>query len=597
MPFKKLSEINADDIDSNHFIQSTLLWTQKPHVVNRRLLAAVQKFTQVLSLPKNWPELILDKHNKFSNDIKRYLEHKNKEKKFEYDIKNCLFDAPQLEDEIHQIKVTIYIRYSMLKNPVKTFAIYDAVLNDDVNKISLTAVLLKEDINRVLSVENDSIFYIQHGIGGKMELYISDNNNGNSSSTINNVYNSFWLETILLKKIRNWSTIEGLNVNQTSLKEVDITLYNDIYQKLKQDYGLPIAKTWTECTDPQKYVFEDVAIAAYLICLWKEDKTSKFVDLGCGNGLLVYILNSEGYEGYGIDLQSRNIWDRFRPKADLREYAMEPSTAIFMDTNWIIGNHSDELTPWIPVIACKSKCSFFLLPCCAFDFFSRYQRQGKERESVYEDYTKYLVKLSTNCGFDAKVDVLRIPSTKRTCLIGRKCTSMDYSAIYEKINDFIECRRELSMEKEFTARKEIKGPNLERKTKESIAKTIFDKLLKIEPENYVDFPSKQNWICGGELDLKDCVSLFDTGLLNKLKSQGGGLASVLKSFTQTFSVIKGKVRLKLPTSHNHNESKKKRKKVELKKKLCWFHCHHPNNCPLKTEDCPYAHGSEDLLNQ
>ena len=25
---------------------------------------------------------------------------------------------------------------------------------------------------------------------------------------------------------------------------------------------------WPECTDPQKYVFEDVAIAAYILCLW-----------------------------------------------------------------------------------------------------------------------------------------------------------------------------------------------------------------------------------------------------------------------------------------------------------------------------------------
>ena len=34
--------------------------------------------------------------------------------------------------------------------------------------------------------------------------------------------------------------------------------------------------------------------------LWFREQT--FVDLGCGNGFLVHILTSEGYRGYGIDL-------------------------------------------------------------------------------------------------------------------------------------------------------------------------------------------------------------------------------------------------------------------------------------------------------
>ena len=48
-------------------------------------------------------------------------------------------------------------------------------------------------------------------------------------------------------------------------------------------------------------MYEDVAIATYLLVLWeleREEKNLKslqsFVDLGCGNGLLVHILNSEG---------------------------------------------------------------------------------------------------------------------------------------------------------------------------------------------------------------------------------------------------------------------------------------------------------------
>ena len=58
---------------------------------------------------------------------------------------------------------------------------------------------------------------------------------------------------------------------------------------------------WPENTDPLKFVYEDVAIATYLIVLWERERAEKgldglqsFVDLGCGNGLLVHILNSEG---------------------------------------------------------------------------------------------------------------------------------------------------------------------------------------------------------------------------------------------------------------------------------------------------------------
>ena len=79
-------------------------------------------------------------------------------------------------------------------------------------------------------------------------------------------------------------------------------------------------KDWEESTDPEKFVHEDVAIATYLILLWEEEMEAcqrstkpRFLDLGCGNGLLVYILNCEGYPGTGLDLRKRKIWDKFEP--------------------------------------------------------------------------------------------------------------------------------------------------------------------------------------------------------------------------------------------------------------------------------------------
>ena len=71
---------------------------------------------------------------------------------------------------------------------------------------------------------------------------------------------------------------------------------------------------WTEVTDPKKFVYEDIAIAAYLICVWERSSPGEkpnFVDLGCGNGLLVHILSEEGYPGYGVDVKRRKIWDTY----------------------------------------------------------------------------------------------------------------------------------------------------------------------------------------------------------------------------------------------------------------------------------------------
>jgi hypothetical protein len=63
-------------------------------------------------------------------------------------------------------------------------------------------------------------------------------------------------------------------------------------------------------TDPQKHVFEDIAIATFLICLWRQSEGPKprFVDLGCGNGFLVHLLAMEGFHGYGFDIAKRKIW-------------------------------------------------------------------------------------------------------------------------------------------------------------------------------------------------------------------------------------------------------------------------------------------------
>lgn len=175
----------------------------------------------------------------------------------------------------------------------------------------------------------------------------------------------------------------------------------DTYTRLKETYAKPIIEKWVEATDPSKHVFEDLGIAAFLIELWKDmyqrDKTKfpGFVDIGCGNGLLVYILLSEGYEGWGFDIRKRKTWDalpqdvvagRLREKtcvphvltAALDEQQQHPlGSSEEADPNvfdgslpggtFIISNHADELTAWTPLLAYMSSCPFIAIPCCSHD--------------------------------------------------------------------------------------------------------------------------------------------------------------------------------------------------------------------------------------
>lgn len=78
---------------------------------------------------------------------------------------------------------------------------------------------------------------------------------------------------------------------------------------------------WPECTDASKFVYEDLAITAYLLLLWELNESKEkqtFVDLGCGNGLLVYILTKEGHSGVGLDVRKRNIWSMYPPDVILK---------------------------------------------------------------------------------------------------------------------------------------------------------------------------------------------------------------------------------------------------------------------------------------
>ncbi|KAI8333397.1 hypothetical protein BC941DRAFT_434601 [Chlamydoabsidia padenii] len=207
-------------------------------------------------------------------------------------------------------------------------------------------------------------------------------------------------------------------------------VYLNKYQEIKTKYAGHLVRTWTEKTDPKKFVYEDIAIASYLICIWllEEEATKRkptFVDLGCGNGLLTYLLKKEGYQGYGVDMADRRIWERLCIGDEmtnmLKVEALYPSSVTY-DVDWIIGNHADELVPWVPIIATKSghDCKFFVIPCCMYGLDgSRNLSLMNEEGGKYLAYTNYIKNIATQCGFDCEQDYLRIPSTKNIALIGR----------------------------------------------------------------------------------------------------------------------------------------------------------------------------------
>ncbi|KAK9462353.1 uncharacterized protein V1516DRAFT_670038 [Lipomyces oligophaga] len=222
---------------------------------------------------------------------------------------------------------------------------------------------------------------------------------------------------------------------------VDKIRFQDRYLELKVKYSRQLCESWVESTDPKKHVFEDLGIAAFLMELWESRKLKfdSFVDLGCGNGLLVYILVMEGYTGFGIDARRRKSWEIYPLKVQqqLRQQILLPkySTAATLpdfekdsillqsqlpQSCFLIGNHSDELTPWIPFL----NHPFVVIPCCSHAFTGAKYRYPpppsslKLPSSTYSALVYHVELMAAGLGWKVEREMLRIPSTRNTALIG-----------------------------------------------------------------------------------------------------------------------------------------------------------------------------------
>jgi len=375
-----------------------------------------------------------------------------------------------------------------------------------------------------------------------------------------------------------------------------------------------------------------LGIAAYLLLIWKQEGSKqpiRFVDLGCGNGLLVYILFKEGHIGTGHDLRARKIWSFFQSEGAVLEVStVTPSPDNldqFTNFDWIIGNHSDELTPWMPVLARRSNAKLFLLPCCPFEFYGKLRRSKSGSKSHYRELLDYVQVVGEKCGFLMEEDRLRIPSTKRVCFIARKDSKQFNS---EQVDANISEMTTKPVDAEncdgFVARSTVEkvrnGTQVPKTVLNQILKWVSQTLLETSPppvtpsaNSRVVGPEQievKNWNPGGRVFLGDLAKGMPNDLAEKLKGEcSGGLQTILRNHNFVFIVEPGGfVRLRNPMTDDLSAGKRKRKNTSAdvsaagtrqrrKTKLCWLHENHPQKCPVKAESCHWAHGSADLCEQ
>lgn len=297
------------------------------------------------------------------------------------------------------------------------------------------------------------------------------------------------------------------------------------------------------------------------------------------------------------------------------------SDTVFPGVDWIIGNHSDELTPWIPVIAARSsyECRFFLLPCCAYEFDGSKYRRNNAAESQYSEYMSYVKSVSEGCGFVTQTDRLRIPSTKRTCFVGwrRNYAREDSAALDDNIKSIIDARSTTtttrttsssSLSQDDTETTEGSDPwsaNFKPRspTERTRNCTQLDKDLilnvvnvvaayLLRPEHKISVEPWRHgklWNVGRQVAIGELAEQLAPEILQQMRNECGGLQTLLRNHSHIFHVAEGKVQFRVPGGNEKRKIKKRRnREMPVKKKPCWFLANHPDGCPAH-ENCDFQH--------
>lgn len=393
-----------------------------------------------------------------------------------------------------------------------------------------------------------------------------------------------WLRDTLFPKILKWCQSKIVNsIENSTLKFISIELYQQEYERLKVKYGKYLTDNWCETTDPQKHVFEDLGIASYLLVYFRQyanlfSKPIKFIDLGCGNGLLTFLLSSEGYPGLGIDMRSRRSWSFFGRSLYL-ESLIDPHSidlhALIRSNEYtfVIGNHSDELTPWIPILARRCSCDVFLLPCCFYDFSGKkFLMTNQDHSSQYEQYLDYIENLADILEFEIKKDKLRIPSTKNICFLLHQKDFISNETISKRLFDHfrVDINLEHAQPQSTHTHHPLKSNFYE--TKFSIIQFLFEYILSHQP-----------------LTLSSAYDLLSSEFREQLKSETGGLKSIILSYRQALQFDPKTKLISLADPQSNAIDRKQSTKNRFKTKPCFFHLFHPHGCPLVDDQCAFSH--------
>ena len=217
---------------------------------------------------------------------------------------------------------------------------------------------------------------------------------------------------------------------------------------------------------------------------------------------------------------------------------------------------------------------------------------------------------------------MRIPSTKRICFVGRSRSKhgADQGTLRQTILDMIPMEEEnaekrLKTNNGFVPRPaEIKVRNctrIEQSVKDEILGIVLNRLLdrknplteSMGPFQVPNVEVQFGWNCGDIVPLSELAGLVAKELLARLKSECGGIQTLLRNHNFMFVVIGGLVRLRCHATDSSEKGRKRKGSssssqngARTKTKLCWFHGGHPDGCSISAESCLWAHGDCDLAN-
>lgn len=315
-------QITCESINSNvsQFWKAIAIWMKNPHVINRRILAS----QELLAIEVKCNILdVYERIDKLQMRSEFFECSSMQDRKDLLDILNITEYCKLLEcvapvEALNDDKVYLYVKKLLPRN-MQIFSITLEFIFVDKQSISVTS-FHKSIIQDKQSLGPNIIYNIQYHEGSFVCINIHKLNEKNYDKSCD------WLKTKFFPRLIKWMNNEhNINPKISSLSLISVEKYTLLYNQLKEKYGTNMVKIWPENTDPAKFVYEDVAIATYLLLLWEKERLEKnmqelqsFVDLGCGNGLLVYILSSEGHRGTGIDLRRRKIWDLYPQSTQLQ---------------------------------------------------------------------------------------------------------------------------------------------------------------------------------------------------------------------------------------------------------------------------------------